>query len=118
MAKPGEVNIPVKFDYVLDVSSLSSSVTNGLNVSTGNSSYTNFNGTYHWHYDGYCYGCHHNTWWTYPATPQKVYMYQIECPKCKTKTFGELDTVVTCKSCSSTIKLVSKVTDYEVAVDL
>lgn len=108
----------IQADYTLDVTTLNNNFVGS--VTSDNTSWSmGSSGSYHLHNYYYCSHC--SPWyttWTYPLTPQKVYMYQIECPKCATKTFGELDTVVTCKNCKSTIKLVSKVTDYEVAVDL
>lgn len=117
-------DIPTKFDYVLNVDTTSASSGGinfkGLNSNVSNGYYTTTDGQYHWHSHSGCSIC--NPYWhisyTYPTYPTTIYMYQIQCPKCDTKTFGQLDAVVTCKKCKSTIKLVSKVTDYEVAVDL
>lgn len=118
-----DTSIPTTtFNYVYDVNSNKSwtidgtsgvSISNGLQWSNGSHSTTSCT----LYNCGVCHPYHYYGWsYSYPVK-ETVYMYQITCPKCEKKTFGELDTVVTCKKCKSTIKLVSKKTDYEVAID-
>ena len=52
-------------------------------------------------------------YWTYP---RDHYFYQLSCPKCKTKNWGEINVEVSCTKCSSTLKAVNKKTDFEIEV--
>lgn len=62
--------------------------------------------------------CTH-TVWTYPyyTYPQKIYLYQVHCPKCKKANWLELDTITSCTKCSSNLRAVLKAVDYEIEVD-
>lgn len=71
----------------------------------------NTSNTYYW--------SDYNTY-TVPSTftwTTTIYLYQLKCPKCRASNWGELDKIVTCKKCSSSLKAVSKKVDYEIAID-
>jgi hypothetical protein len=60
------------------------------------------------------------TTWSYTWTQyQDRYMYQIFCPKprCKGKMWAEIDQLVICSKCTSSIKVVQQEPDYTVAID-
>jgi hypothetical protein len=62
----------------------------------------------------------YNTYDSYTTTlywPTTVYMYQLKCPKCKKMNWGELDKVIECKQCRSSLKAVSKKVDFEIPIE-
>lgn len=63
-----------------------------------------------------CSKCHHTTIITSP--PEKIYMYQIICPKqnCGTSNWLELNKVTPCTKCKSKLKAVTEKIDFEVPV--
>lgn len=51
------------------------------------------------------------------TTPERIYLYQVECPNCKTKNFLELEVITPCKKCKKTLKATEKLVDYEISID-
>ena len=57
--------------------------------------------------------------YSYTAT---IYMYELNCPRCKHRNWGEIDKIIECKgkigkrNCGAKLKAVSQIVDYEVPV--
>lgn len=70
--------------------------------------------SYIYPYDTYTWPSTSNTVYYYP-NKEYVYLYQLECPKCKRSNWCELNKQVVCK-CKSVLRAVSEKVDYEIAV--
>lgn len=59
------------------------------------------------------------TWWTWPNTnyfASTIFMYELKCPRCKTRNWGQIDAIVSCKKCTAKLKAVSQEVDFEIPV--
>jgi hypothetical protein len=90
------------------------STTGNTNFYTTTSSYCNSCYTWYW---GYHSCCHHDCCNKFKEVI--VYKYQIVCPKCETKMWGEVDEKVKCPSCKKTILVKqAEKKDYDLEVEV
>lgn len=109
-------------DYTLTILNTNTeSVSNNMTIGD----HTFYTGGTTWRYDlygeyHYCsgWGCGHVHYWPWSLTPEKIYLYQVTCPKCKTNNWLELEKITPCTKCESTIKATTKKVDYEVPVNV